>query len=339
VYKRFTFMSDRQKGLVEALKDVFPLNHSCYCAVHIARNVEAKYGKKAAKYVVELAKTFSLSYAEELMNAMGPAAKAYVGDIEEAQWRSTAWLNDEALPPRYGIVSSNVSESANSMFEMARDVSWKSSIHMILCKMVERIATLRVAKAQKRGVVELVLKKLKDRWENTAGFRIIPLEDGNEHVFTVFEPPNFLFRDIRGYNMNVTNKACDCGKWQDNGFPCIHGVAYLKNYVGCSFDEVLEEVAPEHTYENEKLLFRRNFLTVCMDKVVSDGKTLPPVCHKRKAGRPKKQRHRKRSRYNEEGGTILVTCSRCGDVGHNVRTCQARESMADNRGIPELDFL
>jgi hypothetical protein len=50
-------------------------------------------------------------------------------------------------------------------------------------------------------------------------------------------------------------------------------------------------------------------------------------------------RHWKSSHYNEEGGSILVTCSRCGDVGHNVRTCQARESMADNGEISELDFL
>jgi hypothetical protein len=36
--KYFTFISDRQKGLTEALAKVFPENHSCSCAIHIARN-------------------------------------------------------------------------------------------------------------------------------------------------------------------------------------------------------------------------------------------------------------------------------------------------------------
>ena len=34
-YKLFTFISDRQKGLIEAMKEVFPSNHHCFCAVHI----------------------------------------------------------------------------------------------------------------------------------------------------------------------------------------------------------------------------------------------------------------------------------------------------------------
>ncbi|KAG7353752.1 MULE transposase domain containing protein [Nitzschia inconspicua] len=36
----FTVISDRQKGLIQALQQVFPDNHHCFCSVHIARNVE-----------------------------------------------------------------------------------------------------------------------------------------------------------------------------------------------------------------------------------------------------------------------------------------------------------
>ena len=45
-YKYFTFISDRQKGLVNALTEVFPQNHSCYYAVHIQRNLERLNRKK-----------------------------------------------------------------------------------------------------------------------------------------------------------------------------------------------------------------------------------------------------------------------------------------------------
>jgi hypothetical protein len=37
-----------------------------------------------------------------------------------SNWRSTQWLRNTKLPPRYGIVSMNISESSNSMYEEAR---------------------------------------------------------------------------------------------------------------------------------------------------------------------------------------------------------------------------
>ena len=89
---RFTFMSDRQKGLLEAVKAVFPMNHSCYCAVHIARNVKVKFGAPKSKNIVKLAKTFSLPEANYYMTKLGGKCRTYVEGIEAEQWRSTAWV-------------------------------------------------------------------------------------------------------------------------------------------------------------------------------------------------------------------------------------------------------
>jgi hypothetical protein len=36
----FTFLSDRDKGLVEAMKMVFPLNLHTNCLMHISKNVQ-----------------------------------------------------------------------------------------------------------------------------------------------------------------------------------------------------------------------------------------------------------------------------------------------------------
>jgi hypothetical protein len=58
-YKYFTFISDRRKGLVQALRGVFPLNHSCYCSIHIAKNTGRLVGSRVAKHVHSLSQTFS----------------------------------------------------------------------------------------------------------------------------------------------------------------------------------------------------------------------------------------------------------------------------------------
>ncbi|KAG7350596.1 MULE transposase domain containing protein [Nitzschia inconspicua] len=47
----FTVISDRQKGLIQALQQVFPDNHHCFCSVHIARNVEKEVWHCGNKHV------------------------------------------------------------------------------------------------------------------------------------------------------------------------------------------------------------------------------------------------------------------------------------------------
>ncbi|MFN9961309.1 MAG: transposase, partial [bacterium] len=105
IYKYFTFISDRQKGLIQALRKVFPNNHSCFCSIHVARNVEKHCGKKVATLVHDLSTTFSSLYSCFLMekiNKLSKKGKNYLEGIPSNQWRSTAWMEDSLLPPRYG---------------------------------------------------------------------------------------------------------------------------------------------------------------------------------------------------------------------------------------------
>ena len=63
-----------------------------------------------------------------------------------------------------------------------------------------------------------------------------------------------------------------------------------------------------------------------MDTIAPEGETLPPYPNdKRTSGRPKKKQYRKRARTACDPEVSAITCSRCGNRGHNVRTCIARE--------------
>ncbi|KAG7365455.1 MULE transposase domain containing protein [Nitzschia inconspicua] len=142
----FTVISDRQKGLIQALQQVFPDNHHCFCSVHIARYVEKEVGKQVAKHVHAMSATFSKRESDELMakiNAISARGKKYLEGISANQWRSTAWVDDPTLPPRFGIVTTNMSESVNSMVGDARDGSWLECTNDIVRKMMNRICSLR----------------------------------------------------------------------------------------------------------------------------------------------------------------------------------------------------
>jgi SWIM zinc finger/MULE transposase domain/Ulp1 protease family, C-terminal catalytic domain len=335
--KYFTFVCDHQEGLLEALHEVFPENHSCICAVNIAHNVQMKRGgEKIAKYILPLASTFSPSFGEELLSQLSSEAREYVEGIERSRWRNTAWLEDPSLPPRYGITTSNLSE-ANAVFEKARNASsWLYSIHTFLTKMVERISDLRMQHEGQSGVVESVVGILEKRWEHTAHYKVMQLEE-NGGVFSVFRDEGEFERDDdETYvctTLDLELRRCSCGEWQEHGIPCVHALAYLKEQQKLSFEEILSDhVEKQYTYDMEKKLLQKNIMPVCVERIFPDGCTSPPSDAQlaKAPGCLTTKRLRVRSKWANEPDKSPIICSRCGKRGHNVRTCVIRETLEDD---------
>jgi transposase-like protein len=126
-YCYLTYVSDRDKGLLQALQNNFPKNYSTQCSIHIQCNVLTK---NASTQVHVISKTFSYYQEEKMLEKIrllspAPAHDYLVGDtgIEVSTWRSTKWLRNTKLPPRYGIVSTNILESSNSIIYKPRSYS------------------------------------------------------------------------------------------------------------------------------------------------------------------------------------------------------------------------
>ena len=133
----FTFISDREKGAIDAIKNVFPYNH--YCLVHIKCNA-FNYGNIVSKCISNICFAFDRQQEEFWINELkchSLSAYSYIMNIEPTTWRNTSWVRNQDLPPRYGIVTSNLSESANSMFDSARDCTWLKCIDTIMHIMIK----------------------------------------------------------------------------------------------------------------------------------------------------------------------------------------------------------
>jgi hypothetical protein len=327
-YKYFTFISDRQKGLNGALAKVFPHNHSCNCAIHIARNAEKHGGKRVAQFVHRLASTFSQLESANLLEKIGRISakgKEYLEKIPPEEWRSTSWTDAARLPPRYGIVTSNMSESTNNMFADARDGSWLLSLDFILGKLMERISFLRKDVKGKEGVLESIVGRVKSGWDACAGYNVIELGmDGSS--YSVSRQTRKAVDSSSRYTINLVNQRCTCGEWQEHGIPCVDALACFRLQQGLTLNEVLEKYVDQlYTYSNARELLSVNIMPVCMDTISPDGVTLPPKeSSKRTTGRPKKQRLRKRSRFADNPEESNVVCSKCKQRGHNIRTCATR---------------
>ncbi|KAG7337239.1 MULE transposase domain containing protein [Nitzschia inconspicua] len=164
-----------QKGLIQALQQVFPDNHHCFCSVHIARNVEREVGKQVGKHVYALSATFSKRESDKLMakiNAISVRGKKYLEGITAKQWRCTAWVDDPTLPPRFSIVTTYMPESTNSMIGEARSGSWLECTNDIVRTMMNRMCSLQEENYGREGVVDKVAGILERRWKECSGFQV-----------------------------------------------------------------------------------------------------------------------------------------------------------------------
>ncbi len=117
-YNNFSFISDRDKGLIEGMKQVFPNNHHMYCMEHIQRNVAVNCGPLAAKCIKPMGQTYNLQEEKKWWDELkkhSPKAVNYIRNIDPECWRNTSWLKNKKLPPRYGVKNTNMSEATNAM--------------------------------------------------------------------------------------------------------------------------------------------------------------------------------------------------------------------------------
>ena len=141
----FVFVSDRCKGLKQALSTVFPNNCETSCAYHIRSNVEQKFGNVAASDVMAMALTYSKRYYNYLLEKMRRTKHQAAEYIERINESGVVWSNSQStdniqqLPPRFGQVTSNTAESVNSMFESARDLVWLDAVERMIEIMLTRI--------------------------------------------------------------------------------------------------------------------------------------------------------------------------------------------------------
>ncbi len=291
-YKRFTFISDRDKGLETSMKEIFPENHHTYCQVHIKRNVKKHFGPKAADIVQKIGETFSSrqeGYWLYKLKEKNPAAYEYIEAIDPKTWRPTTWMQLTNLPPRYGIKSSNDAEAVNKLFLEARKLNWFESLDMMLDIIITRNCTMREKYKNDQGIIVSVQQKINKWFQEAATYSVLQIE-ANIYSFKVTNTNDATDGHRRSSHIvNSIMKTCSCGEWQDNDFPCIHAVSYYRNHCNYSAQQIVEETTSYlYTYVYLRKLYKDNIHPVIIDNLTRDYVTRPANrIARRSPGRPK----------------------------------------------------
>ncbi|KAE8251869.1 hypothetical protein A4X13_0g3809 [Tilletia indica] len=117
-----TIISDRQKGLLAAIKKVLPDTIEGFCCWHLAENVKKHYGEEARRLFWPLVYAQTKTKFDTCMNALReckPGAAEYLSDnaVPHKFWASYVFPG-----PRFDHVTSNLSEIANSALRQHREL-------------------------------------------------------------------------------------------------------------------------------------------------------------------------------------------------------------------------
>jgi len=224
-------------------------------------------------------------------------------------------------------VTSNTSEAVNAMLDDYRGMGWLGLIDGTLGHMSKRISKKRNEYRPKRGgdVVPRIKELLFKRWNACIQLDVDELTEGEGKFKVDQETESQVFPVTVLHNVVKPGDAeCTCGKWQDVGYPCIHGMAYYRKWEEKRFEMVLEDnVSYLYKFSALKHVYRKNICPVVLDVIRHEGSAKPPAVVKT-AGRPRTKRIRNRSKFLDPSNSN-IRCSRCGKAGHNVRTCERRE--------------
>ncbi|MCO5558981.1 hypothetical protein L7F22_012572 [Adiantum nelumboides] len=116
-----TFVSDKQKGLLQAVELVFPGCEHAYCMRHLDANLKMKCnnGKFIRLFWVAAYASTTIDYDEAIlcMKAINPAATEYLLFMSTP----SHWATTHFKGKRYGHLTSNIAESLNSWLLEATD--------------------------------------------------------------------------------------------------------------------------------------------------------------------------------------------------------------------------
>ncbi|GJU11272.1 mutator type transposase [Tanacetum coccineum] len=299
----FTFISDRQKGLIPVLAQVFPCAEHRFCLRHIHENMKGQFrGDLYKELLWNCACATSMPYFEKHMDKLRKTdEKAYewLNKIPPQHW-SRAHFNGRT---HCDMLLNNICEVFNRRLVDGRDAPIITCLEFVREYLMKRIVK-----------VQQMIDKAKG-----------PLTHAAASLFQGITDEASFYKCV----VDVKEKTCSCRKWELTGMPCKHVVAALwdrgtpESWVHACYWLVTWKKVYSYKINplNGKDLWKKH---PCPNTLI------PPKVHPQ-IGRPPKKRKKSADELSSQkmtkGGKLsragkTVTCDTCKTPGHNKRSCK-----------------
>ncbi|GKA03366.1 mutator type transposase [Tanacetum coccineum] len=325
----FTFITDRQKGLLPTLEKLFPHAEHKYCVRHIYENMNLILGKES-EYKEMLWKcassTTTVLFEKNMQELKDFNKKAYewLKKIPAEHW-SRAYFSGRA---HCDLLINNICEVFNRQLLDARDSPIITALEHVREYLMKRIVIVQKIIEKCDGPLTPAVAKVFDIIKEASSGCIVDWNGAD-----LYQVKGFLQEQ---YVVNLSQKTCSCRKWEISGIPCKHAIAAIHDMADNGNDVGIPEDWVHDSYKlaTWKAVYSHKVNPVngreLWSKFDCPTTLLPPKIHPQ-IGRPPKKRKKskgeivmvKGNKLTRQGKT--VTCSLCHAAGHNKRSCDRRQ--------------
>ncbi|KAI8548880.1 hypothetical protein RHMOL_Rhmol07G0308400 [Rhododendron molle] len=314
----WTFMTDKQKGLVPALQEIVPNAEMRFCTRHLFTNFRDSHkGMELRKQLWAAARATTVTEfhkAMDLMRTTDVEAYKWLAEKPASQWSRSHFSTFNTCD----ILVNNLCEGFNKDIRKARDKPIITLLEGIRCYLMTRMAKRRDKITKWENCISPnVIKKLEKYKRRVGGCN--PIWCGEGHFQIHCPPPE-------QYSLNLLDHTCSCRRWDLKGIPCVHAIVAItfKN------ENILDYCHPCYGKETNANIYKGIIYPINGWTMWPSSGCVPvlPPNYGRPSGRPKKSRRKEREELENPDADKLkrqntsLRCGKCGQWGHNIRSCK-----------------
>ncbi|XP_004309344.1 PREDICTED: uncharacterized protein LOC101295476, partial [Fragaria vesca subsp. vesca] len=324
----WTFISDKQKGILPAFERVLPYADHRFCVRHLWTNFNKKFpGKVLKDQLWAIAKSTTMAYFDKemiLMNQMEPRAYKWITDpLRPAKHWSRAHFNTVV---KCDVLLNNLCESFNAFILPARTKPVITMFEDIRVRLMKRVHTRRDKMMKIQDPICPKPREILEKNKVKAATDCIPTGSGSAKIEV---------ESIGGskYVVDLQRRTCACRRWDLSGIPCKHVVSTIY-FMRLKPEDFVDPCYRTKTYMD---IYSNTIKPVNgMDLWARTGNDaiLPPR-YNRQPGRPKNMRTKDAFEKATDGTKLgriqnSLRCSNCGTLGHNIKTCHRHLPPKEN---------
>ncbi|XP_059306290.1 uncharacterized protein LOC132057693 [Lycium ferocissimum] len=327
-------LSDRHQAILHNMFNLTgwqpPFAYHRFCLRHIKANFQTKFGNNTLNKLIWMAtmehqqKKFLIRM--EMIKTVNPIAYNWLKDIDVEKWTLHA---DGGR--RWGMLTTNSSESFNGLLKSARGLPVTAMVRMTFKQVVERFATrTRHAKAILADGGKL-MPKLAQMFEHHGKKCELHKMVEYNYVERVYKFWTGYYQGRRGnlHTVYERMRTCSCGKWQSYHMPCSHAIKCFE----AMRKMVSTYVASEYNVESYLKAYAGSFYPLC-DQSYWPNEPFSMIANKEYI---RKIHVNARTRIPDQmdvpDKTYSRRCSTCKEFGHDKHLCnlQGRGGASNSR--------
>ncbi|KAJ9561242.1 hypothetical protein OSB04_006402 [Centaurea solstitialis] len=198
----FTFISDRQKGIIPAIARVFPAADHRFCVRHIQQNMKQTWkGKVYNDLLWRCASDTTI-----------PQFHAEMEELRKFNAETYSWAVCDVL-------LNNMCEVFNKQLLGGRDKPILTALEFIRDYLMRRLALVQKAIDKTHGPLTPTIAKMLIKTKKEAS-QLVVLWNGED---------DYQIKGAWGEQccVNLLDKFCSCRKWELTGIPCKHAIAAI----------------------------------------------------------------------------------------------------------------